>query len=248
MAITSILGCKSGGDLFVSPEREYIYRKNNISTVIEIRFSDEVRHTSARDFLRRLFAEIDAEAVFCGEDFRFGADALGTPALLKEVAPCPVTVLPLKREGGEKVAVSAVKTFLSQGDMSSVNRLLSVDYFLQGVVEHGRQVGRQYGFPTLNLSFPQEKYPIREGVYGGYAETPKGVFQTIVNFGARPTFGVDEKKAEAYLDGFSGDLYGATVRLYPTVFFRPISKFNGAEQLKEQLEADVRRLQKEKEI
>lgn len=242
VAVTSISGNKRGGDVFTLPERQYIYRKNGISIDIEINFTDETKNTTAQDFLRRLFAEVNAGAVFCGEDFRFGKGALGTPQLLKALAPCPVTVLPLKTENGEKVAVSAVKEFLARGDLPAANRLLSGGYFLQGVVEHGRQVGRTYGFPTLNLSYPAGKYPVREGVYGGYAETPCGTFGAIVNFGARPTFGVEEKKAEAYLQGFSGDLYGAEVRLYPTEFYRPITKFENAAALRAQLEEDIGRL------
>lgn len=243
--ITSISGNKRGGDLFTFPEREHIYRSVGISNIIEIQFTDELKNTSAEDFLKKLFACVDARAVFCGEDFRFGKGAEGTPCLLQALAPCPVTVLPLKEENGEKVAVSTIKAYLSEGNMRAVNRLLACGYFVQGVVEHGRQVGRQYGFPTLNVSYPACKFPMREGVYGGYAETPDGRYGAMINVGARPTFGVEEKKAEAFLYGYSGDLYGATVRLYPTEFYRPISKFESVAALKAQLERDIRRLEKE---
>ena len=109
-------------------------------------------------------------------------------------------------------------------------------------MEHGRQVGRTYGFPTLNLAVPPVKLLPPDGVYGGICATPRGNFPCIVNLGARPTFGVKEKKIEAYLDGFSGDLYGETVRVYPVEFYRGIEKFPSAEALKHQLEADIARL------
>lgn len=248
IGIMSITGGKSGGDVFTFPERAYLYERAGAAFALEIPFTEELKNTSAEDFARGLFAHISAEAVFCGEDFRFGKGAQGTPRQLKDLAPCPVEVLPLKRENGEKVAVSTVKKLLSEGNMESVNRLLACDYFLQGKVEHGRQVGRQYGFPTLNLTFPTGKFPVKEGVYGGYAETPKGTYPAIVNFGARPTFGVAEKKAEAHLYGFHGDLYGETVRIYPTAFYRPITAFRDAEALRAQLERDIQRLKKENDI
>lgn len=248
VAITSIAGNKQGGSLFTCGERAFLYEKAGISIMIEIPFSDEIKNTSAEQFLRRLFAGVNAQAVFCGEDFRFGRDAQGTPKLLKSAAPCPVTVLPLKTDNGEKVAVSTIKAMLSQGDIEAVNRLLACGYFLQGIVEHGRQVGRQYGFPTVNLTLPREKAPVKEGVYGGYADTPAGTYPAIINVGARPTFGVTEKKAEAYLYGFSGNLYGETVRIYPTAFYRPISRFRDAVALKAQLEADIQRLKKENHL
>ncbi len=242
IGIMSITGEKSGGDVFTFAEREYIYSRAGAAFALEIPFTEEVKNTSAEAFARGLFKRIRAAAVFCGEDFRFGKDALGTPALLERFAPCPVYVLPIKTANGKKVAVSQIKTLLAEGNMEAVNRLLAYDYFVQGIVEHGRQVGRQYGFPTLNLTFPEEKFPVKEGVYGGFVETEKGTYRSIINLGARPTFGVTEKKAEAYLDGFSGDLYGETVRLFPSQFYRPIEKFSDAGALKKQLERDIRRL------
>lgn len=239
---TLILGNKAGGNVFTFPERELILERAGFAFAAEFLFTEEFRNTSAEEFVRNLFSRIDARAAFCGEDFRFGKDACGDPALLKELAPCPVTVLPLARSAGRKIAVSEVKRLLAEGEIAAANELLCGGYFLQGEVEHGRQVGRTYGFPTLNVTVPKEKFSLKDGVYGGYAETPAGTFPAIVNFGARPTFGVAERKAEAHLKGFSGDLYGETVRIYPVKFLRPIVKFSSKEELKEQLKKDLERV------
>lgn len=235
VCITTIFGGKSDA-LFGQEEREYIFEQAGIDCVLEIPFTDELKNTTAKDFLALLFAQINAKLVFCGEDYRFGKDASGTPVLLKETAPCPVEVMPLYRMGSEKVSASLVKELLGVGDLEAVNPIS--DYFVQGIVEHGRQVGRTYGFPTLNLSLPSEKLLPPDGVYAGFVVTPKGTYKSIVNFGARPTFGVAEKKIEAYLEGFSGDLYGATVRVYPKKFLRSVSRFESGEVLKEQLQRD----------
>lgn len=238
--LTSMLGGK-GDVLFTEAERSYLFEQAGVDCALYIPFTEELKNTSAGDFLDELFACFEVKEIFCGSDFRFGKDALGTPSFLKKRALSrPVTVLSLIEKDGEKVAVSTVKRSLQSGKMSEVRALLGTDYFVQGVVEHGREVGRTYGFPTLNLTVPAEKNP-REGVYGGYAETPLGKFPAIVNIGARPTFGVTEKKLEAHLIGFSGDLYGATVRVYLSEFFRPICTFSSAEELKEQLKRDIDR-------
>lgn len=242
VGLTSISGCKAGSDIFTFAEREKIFGDAGFCFVLEFSFTEHFRNTSAEDFIGDLFAKANAEAVFCGEDFHFGKGAAGTTALLKALAPCPVSVLPLKSENGEKISSGKIKELLSGGRMQEVNRLLCSDYFVEGIVEHGREVGRTYGFPTLNLTYPKEKFPIREGVYVGYAETEAGTYPAIVNFGARPTFGVAEKKVEAYLKGFSGDLYGTRVRVYPTEFLRPVQKFSSEEELKKQLEKDVARV------
>ena len=235
VCITTILGGRNVA-LLSKDEREFVFEQAGIDCVLELNFTNEFQSTSAEDFLRRLFSQVNAKIVFCGEDHRFGKDACGTPALLKELAPCPVEIIPLYRISGEKVSASLVKELLSAGKLDCVNRM--IEYFVQGVVEHGRQVGRTYGYPTLNLSIPGEKLLPPDGVYGGVVKTPKGTYKSIINIGARPTFGVEERKLEAHLLDFGGDLYGALIRVYPTVFLRPVMRFASKDALKEQLQRD----------
>ncbi len=253
--LTTMFGGK-GNILFTREERRVIFAKAGVDALCEIDLDETLRATSADEFIEALFSRFNVGAVYCGEDFRFGRDAAGTPALLKRLAPCPVHVLhtvgDLSEEHGtaHKFSASACKDFLRSGNLPRLNTCLysaaedfyGGAYFVQGVVEHGRAVGRTYGFPTLNLSVPAEKLLPPDGVYGGLCATPQGNFPTIVNIGARPTFGVGERKIEAYLDGFSGDLYGSTVQVYPTEFFRPIQKFSGADALQAQLQKDIARL------
>ena len=254
VGITSLFGGK-GKELFTRAERETVFALNGVDFVLGFPFTREFQATSAADFLHVLFSRLAVRLVVCGEDFRFGKDAAGTPTLLKELAPCPVTVVRavarLAEDGKlRKISASDCKELLKRGDLAALNACLCPReedffggaYFIQGTVEHGRQVGRTYGFPTLNLRTAEEKLLPPDGVYGGLCATPKGNFPCIVNLGARPTFGVEERKIEAYLDGFSGDLYGQTVRVFPTEFFRGIKKFGSAEALKEQLSRDILRL------
>jgi len=244
VGLTTISGNKAGGDVFTFSERETIFLREGFDFCEELRFAD-IKELSAQDFFAGLLERFPIKAVFCGEDFRFGKDALGTPQLLKELSPCPVHVLPLLTADGEKLAVSKMKRLIAEGSVFELSRLLGYDYFVQGEVEHGRRVGRTVGFPTVNIRFPTEKFPLKEGVYGGTAQTPFGVFPAVVHFGSRPTFGLQERVVEAYLDGFSGDLYGQTVRICPQKYYRPVQKFASAEALRKQLERDVKRLQEE---
>ena len=242
---TLLTGNKAGGNVFTFEEREGIFSRAGASFVLELPFTEELKNTSAQDFLKNLFSQVEAKAVFCGEDFRFGRHALGTPELVKELAPCPVRVLPLQTENGKKIATSQIKELLAIGDIRGANRLLLEPYFIRGRVEHGRKTGRTYGFPTINLTYPAEKFPIKEGVYGGSTRTPFGTFPALIHFGECPTFGVTYKKVEAYLKGFEGDLYDKTVEICPARYLRPVQKFAGREALEAQLERDMAYLQEE---
>ncbi len=243
VAITTILGGKAGGELFTRTERRYLFARAGADVCAEFDFSVQFRNMPPEEFLRALFARLNVKAVFCGEDFRFGRGAAGTPQLVARTAPCPVTVLPLAEAGGEKIATSRIKRMVADADMAGADALLLTPYFLEGRVEHGRHVGGPVlGFPTVNVSIPPEKVRPKDGVYAGRVETPAGEYPAVINFGARPTFGVAEKKVEAYLDGFSGDLYGANVRIFPGRYLRPVMKFESADALKVQLRRDIARL------
>ena len=150
-------------------------------------------------------------------------------------------MLPLLTADGHKISSTSLKKLLAAGDMPALNALLAYPYFIEGDVEHGRHVGSGLGFPTVNLDLPAEKAPPKEGVYGGYAQTKFGKFPCILNYGARPTFGVAEKKTEAFLLDFEGDLYGSTVRIYPTEYYRPVTAFPSTEALKAQIAQDAAR-------
>ena len=62
------------------------------------------------------------------------------------------------------------------------------------------------------------------------------------NYGARPTFDNVDVLTETYLDGFSGDLYGKKCKVEFIRFLRDVQKFDSVEELKEQLNKDVRRV------
>lgn len=241
VGLTSIAGCKAGGDVFTLAEREIIFERAGFSFVREIEFTEEFKNTSAEDFVKGLFLEIPVKALFCGEDFRFGRGASGTGERLKELAPCPVNVLPLTKSAGEKISASRLKKLVGEGETEALNALLSFPYFIEGIVEHGRQVGRTLGFPTANVSFGKGKLPLKEGVYGGRAETDSGTYRAVINVGSRPTFGVGEVKIEAHLQDFDGDLYGKRVLVFPERYLRPVAAFRTEGELISQLEKDKRK-------
>ncbi len=242
IGLTTILGGKKGGDVFTLSERKSRFLRAGLSFVYEMNFTERMRNTSALDFIGELTRTFPLQAVVCGNDFRFGRGAEGDVELLKNTLTCPVLCLPLKQVGGEKVSSTQIKNFLSEGGMSEVDSLLLQPYSVMGRVEHGRAVGRSMGFPTVNIAYPDSKYPLKEGVYGGYAVTNEGKFPALIHFGSRPTFGVPERKLEAYLVDFEGDLYGSEVEVVPTEYFREIITFPSAEKLQEQIAEDIKRL------
>lgn len=114
---------------------------------------------------------------------------------------------------------------------------------LQGVVVHGRQLGRKLGFPTANLSPDKMSGVIPStGVYAAIATLQdQRRFKAMVNVGFRPTVDpqLQHLSVEAHLSGFDGDLYGQTIQLFILHRIRDERRMASLEQLSAQLSEDL---------
>lgn len=241
VGIMTIFDGKHTQSLFTEAERRDIFARNGADFVFELPFS-EIKALSPEEFLNILQEKFPIKRFICGEDFRFGAQAAGTPAYIREWGQVCVESYPLVTVDGEKVSSTAIKKALSLGETERAKFLLEEDFFLLGEVVKDRQVGRTIGFPTANIFYPKEKFPLKVGVYETETEVDGKTYRGITNYGARPTFDNETVLTETYLDGFEGDLYGKTLKVGFKRFLRDIQKFERVELLQKQLETDIGRV------
>ena len=133
---------------------------------------------------------LGARYVLVGDDFRFGAKRAGDYALLDaEGARCGFDVARMNsyEVHGLRVSSSAVRAALGQGRMEDAARLLGHPYHISGHVLHGRKLGRELGFKTLNLRFAHWK-PAAGGIFvvrvHGLSHEP---LRGVANLGVRPS-------------------------------------------------------------
>lgn len=187
-----------------------------------------------------------------GENFRFGRDRAGGVDTLVKTAErlgIAVHVLDRTRQSGDAISSSRIRTLLVQGKVRPANALLGYAYGMRGVVRPGRQLGRELGFPTLNLAWEAELQP----AYGVYAvrvaidaamaadKTVAGL-PGIANLGLRPT--VENNASEPLLEVhlFSDGkmpVSGDALRVEFIDFVRPERKFADTAGLKRQIARDV---------
>ena len=241
VGIMTILGGKDGSSLFTETERELVFQEAGADFTFVSRF-EKIKDMSPEAFANLLTGKFPVKAFICGDDFRFGYQASGTPETLKRATRVRVDVEELLTFNGEKVSTSQIKTCLKNGETEKANALLQGKFFLLGEVVKDRQVGRTLGFPTANITYPKEKFSLKNGVYETRVTIEGKTYRGITNYGARPTFDDENVLTETYLDGFSGDLYGKTLRVEFVRYLREITRFSGVEALKEQLKTDVRRV------
>ncbi len=200
-----------------------------------------VCNLSPQDFLSYLQRTFSPAVISCGFDYRFGKDAAGDAALLQNFCKANDITLccrPPVKEGEKVISSTMIRGLLKDGDIKAANALLSEDFSFEAVVVGGHRLGRTLGFPTINQVYPPELTPLRFGVYATEIILDGQTYRGMTDIGIRPTFETDYIISETYIHGFSGDLYGKTVRVKPLRFIRDEKKFSSINELKKQLEQD----------
>ncbi len=237
VGVMTILGGK-GKSLFTPAERQEIFTSLGADFVLQMRFH-EIQTLSPKQFLDGLMDKLQIQAFVCGTDFRFGFQASGDVEFLKAYTHGRVEIKNLIEKSGEKIATTAIKCAIKSGEVEKANELLAIPFFVKGEVKKDRGVGKTIGFPTANVLYPKDKFPIKQGVYHTQAQVNGKTYQAITNYGARPTFENDSVVTETHLIGFEGDLYNQTLNVQFIRYLRDIQKFNNVEQLQNQLRCDV---------
>lgn len=202
-----------------------------------------VRDMDCRTFVEDiLLTRLGTGAVVVGEDFRFGKNRTGDASLLRTLLSdhgVACGIVPSLLCEGEKIASSAIRVLLESGNLEqAIRRMGHPVSFILPVVP-GSHIGRTIGYPTINQVIPPERQTVRYGVYAVSVDTGDGRYPGVCNIGVKPTVGGTVPLAETYIHGFSGDLYGKTVKISLLRFLRPEQVFPGLEQLREQIQKDI---------
>ena len=213
-------------DLIVPFARRYaLLQQAGAALVVALPFDRQMAETTPEEFAALLRERYRAQAVVCGENYRFGCRAAGTPEDLRRFG-LETYVVPPELYGGRPVSSTWIRECVREGKVGLARRLLGRPFQLEGGVTHGFQVGRKLGFPTVNVAVE--------------TALPEGVFRAVTNVGSRPTFtDADIVSVESYLLDFSGDLYGREVQVRFLKYLRPERPFENAQALSEQIARDV---------
>ncbi len=241
IGIMTIVGGKDETSLFTLRERERIFRKAGIDFAFELPF-EEIRELSAHTFVGLLNGSFHPKFFVCGDDFRFGQGAKGTPQTLERDGQVCVETEELLRFNGEKISSSAIKSCLKSGEIEKANLLLGEPFFVLGEVFKDRGVGTTIGFPTANVLYPKEKIAPKLGVYETRVLVCGKEYKGVSNYGDRPTFSENGVCLETHLLGFNGDLYGKKIEVRFVRRLRGVQKFESVDVLKAQLNEDIRRV------
>lgn len=227
----------------VAGRKELIGRIGGIDDVIMIHFDERFMHTSWQDFLRIVKEELGAVHLVIGYDFCCGWRGEGTAARIAQW--CAENGLGCDAIGkvvldGVTVSSTYIRSLVADGEMEKADRYLGHPHVLIDTVGYGYRIGRQIGAPTINTRIPEGVIVPRHGVYATRVWLPDGAHAAVTNIGVRPTFGEgNELTVESNILDFSGDLYGAQIRLEFFAFLRDERRFESAEALRREIEKNI---------
>lgn len=215
-----------------------------VDYLIDCPFTKELREMEAEEFIRKILIEtLHAAYIVVGSDFMFGHHKRGNVEMLKEYALIygyHVDIIEKERFEGEVISSTYIKEAMKEGKISLVNQLLGYPYQMTGSVEHGRQLGRTLGFPTMNVAPAEKKIMPRYGVYICKIQVDGVWYYGIGNVGVKPTVDDNAKVlAEVFAFDYEGDAYGKEVTVEFCEFVRPEMKFASIEELKNRVDADI---------
>jgi riboflavin kinase/FMN adenylyltransferase len=190
-----------------------------------------------------LVAGLNARCLLVGDDFRFGARRAGDVELLRSRAAAHgyvVEQLATVQEHGVRVSSSEVREALAAGDLAHAAALLGRPYSICGRVLHGRKLGREIGFPTLNLRLAHKR-PAARGIYAvrvhGLAAHP---LPGVASIGLRPTVeDTGRWLLEVHLFDFAQQVYGRLVRVELVHKLREEAKYESLQALGSAIRADA---------
>ena len=184
------------------------------------------------------------EAIYVGENWRFGRGRRGDVGLLNaEARRYGLTVVSAPRinYNGEPISSTRIRACLEQGEIATANTLLGYTYSSDGVVVGGKRLGRGIGFPTLNLPWTPECRP-RFGVYAVRVRPASGgaPLPGVANYGVRPT--VEDAavpRLEVHVLGECPFGEGDALQVDWLEFLRPEQRFANIDALRAQIAEDV---------
>lgn len=229
--------------LTTPPEKVALLAQLGPDAIVMVPFNPALAATTAEDFVNRiLIRSLGARGLVVGSAFRLGRNGEGDVTALKRIAAesgISMEAVPTCEVEGVPVSSTAIRSTLALGELAKAETMLGRRYSISGPIVKGEGRGRTLGFPTANVQAPRGRLLPACGVYLAELRWQAGFRLAIVNVGFKPTFGGHNCTVEAFIPGFSGDLYGVTTTVHFVAYLRPERTYQGSDELVAQIRDDL---------
>lgn len=239
-----LFGNFDGRELTSKEEKRLLFERMGVDILIEFPLNRETAAMTPEVFATELLAKrMNVRFIAAGRDLSFGAKGAGDAALLQKLAPelgFSVKTIDKVCYEGREVSSTYVRSQVEAGQMRTVEALLGMPYLAAGRVTEGNKLGRELGFPTVNLFPGGSKLMPPCGVYFSKVRHGGKLYRAISNVGYKPTVTSERILGlESYLYDFDEMIYGEEIEVYLGEFLRPERRFESVQALRAQLKKDI---------
>jgi len=224
-------------------EKARILSDLGVDIYISIKFDQFISNLTPYEFFDEyLLKKLNPVCIVCGYDFTFGKHGSGNTQTLSDLCTDNnvsfISVSPVDIDG-IPVSSSAIREYLSNGNIERANSFLGRNYSITSSVINGKHLGRTLGFPTINQRIAPDICTPAHGVYLTQTILNEKKYYGITNVGTQPTVGGTQVIFETNIFDFSGDLYGQNLRIEFIHFIRRERKFDSVAELSKQVHSDI---------
>ena len=229
--------------IYFNKSFEYIYPRDYNFKLMEkcgvdyiyVQDFSKIVNLSAKEYIDFLIEKFNPISITTGFNHTFGANREGNSQYLsKNIHNIQIFNTQATKINDEIVSSTLIKKYLKLGEISKANSFLTRNFSIQSKVIEGAKLGRELGYPTANLKYPENIVKIPYGVY----KVKVLDLPAIMNWGIKPTIGSDEL-IEIHIPNFNSNLYGKHLEFEIISKIRDEKKFNNLEELKNQIKKDV---------
>ncbi len=233
--------------LSMPDERAELLAAAGVDEVVTLEFDAHLASQTAADFMTRMKDHLGVVHLCAGYDFALGRGREGNLSVLKQIGEqlgfIVEVIEPVSGQKNEIISSSRIRDLLSQGEVSAAANLLGRYYSIDGLITHGDGRGHSLGFPTANISIPEQRLAPGRGVYATWISLHGERLAAVTNVGLRPTFEnrLVLPRVEAYILDLpdNPDLYGQPARLEFVDYLRPELRFPHIQSLIDQINKDI---------
>lgn len=247
-------------------DRLRLLAEEGVKDAVLLTFDENMRYSTARQFLMMLHKRFAVDALVVGFNNRFGRNieegVEQYRAVGREIGLDIIEAPEYIDKTGTHISSSIIRKLLKEKKVAEAHGLLGRRFTLRGTVVKGNGLGRKIGYPTANISpeYPELIIP-GEGVYVAQALLPDGQrYPAVVNIGRRPTVSQKDEAdgdktdgakdmtpatstspvvIEVHVINYKGYLYDDEISIEFVDFLRDERKFPSVEKLCDQLAEDV---------
>ena len=214
----------------------------SIDHLIVIPFDEAFAAQTADEYIQKfLFTHFHPHTIIIGYDHKFGKGRSGNYQLLERWGTelsFRVKEIPEQLLNEVIVSSTKIRNALLSNDITTANQFLSYDYFFEGIVVRGKQLGRTLGYPTANIEVEdKEKLIPGNGIYAVKVKEvssewsvvsekatspiiPHHLLKGMMSIGLNPTVNGTKRTIEVNIFDFNEDIYGKTLRVYVKEYLR----------------------------